>query len=341
MRIALGLACLAALLLTGAARPVASDAYSSAGVVLSEFPDADLLAAAKTTETLRGKQSPGVQAVYSEMPDSRGRLMAVIECRAKRQCYLSMMYYSPRGRCYLRCAGLSNEPEQVLYLTQSVAAREPAGLVRLIAWSSAPSLDTLLALMRTPNRSRNLAKAALSDRWFKRQKSGGGIPPWIDPFNRQTNTDNPSRDPLWPGCSASLEGGGELVVKDCAIGFKGMTDTVLLEYGIGKVWNLSWSMPLTIDFEWPAESTPYRAVLVLGCDSSDAGLTSSAAAIEVTVNGWRSSALGSMVPNSQVMQPFSLPLSPYIVQGENRIEVRLNAMSNASLPLHGINIWFE
>jgi len=317
----------------------ADDPYGAGdGVVWKEYPSADVISPDKSKAGPAQTKTPtSLQAGYAESRDGYDRPSAMVNCQVERQAFLSLMYFSAKGRCYLQHAGLPVAPGQEVTLTLRLPRDDSKGVTCLLAWPTPPSSQMLLAIERQPNHNDALSMGAFAQHWFPRAKPGGGGLPWLDPMRGYEVYGIGLPNLIWPFCLARLDSFRALITKDCGISFSGMTDTVYGDSGPYGVWELSWSSPLVLIYEQPGSlPPPNQRLLIYGDQLSP--LIGGATPVEIAINGWHMGGMGAGMGYQQAAQPFQVQLSPYTQQGENRIEVRLSALSSSTWQVRGIEV---
>ena len=222
-------------------------------------------------------------------------------------------------------------------LTLRLPQDDGKGVTCLLAWPARPGDQTLLAIERQPNQNRALELGAFAEFWFPRSKPAGGTLPWLDEMRGYEVYGAGLPGLIWPLCLARLDSFRTLVTKDCGISFSGMTDVI---YGGSEpygVWELNWSSPLVLVLEQPGSlPPPSQRLVVYGEQLSPiiGGMTP----VEISINGWHLGGVGPGMGYQAAAQPFQVQLSPYTQQGDNRIEVRLSALSSSTWQVRGIEV---
>lgn len=307
----------------------------------SEFPDLELHAArsAMAGPYPDWDERALSRAEYSEVELPWPGRKAVLTCESSRDGYLSAIHYRRDGLSRVTHLGLPLVAGSVSSLTFDLPAPDPQDLTRLLLWQSVPEESWLVQLARHPNWLDEPVPGLLAQRWFSRGKElERASPPWEDALRPDAAPSRLVARAGWPLCRATLTADGVVYSKDCAVWHDGTTAMGIDEYGSFGQWVLGWSSRFELVFEVPYAAQWAEAELQLYGDQRALYQLAPGPVPNVTVNGWPVSVLG-IASYSSDAQPFALPVSQYLVEGGNHIELRMGSLTSTEWLLDGIELW--
>ena len=281
-----------------------------------------------------------LEAQYSEYQASAQQYYGLVTCRTREPGLASLMYYSADQHSYLvlrRLPLLRNH-----LATYTVALPAPAadrGMCRLLVWHTAVGDGQLRTLAATAYPASGQVVEVAAERWFLRTTPAVVRLPWNNPFRLPLRAPGNFAGQSWPLCHAELESDDTVRCKDCAVQFNGLHGTGYDERGSFGRWLLDWGSDLVLSFEVPPGQRLSQAQLLIYGVPDDSMHSSTPPRLAVRVNGWQLQEVDFQATSATALQPIAVELSQYLQQGSNRVELGLNAFSNARLFVDTLEVW--
>ncbi len=307
------------------------------------FPDPKSLVSSPVNKALFPDWQPEVliSAKYAELLDHQGRLHACITGVSSELVYAAVTHYASAGQSRLAVTGIALRPGQSVTLTFIPAANDTAALTQLTLWRKAPSEAALTQLLQTGAPGDMPLTGLCYLQWFKRAAATRQNPPWQDIFLPWPVAPSGFIREDWPLCLAEITHKQDLLTKDCSVLFKGLTSFGLDQEGPYGFWQLSWNTPLTLKFDIAGPPIPPRATLLVYAQADGVYPWGSDPALEITANNYRMPQAG--LPGSQLLtlQPISVELSQYLVQGINTVDIGASSFGAATWKVRRVELWAE
>jgi hypothetical protein len=280
-------------------------------------------------------------ANYAELLDRQGRLHACITSVSSELVYAVVIHFSPAGSSRLVVNGIALYQGQAVTLTFLPAANDSGALTQLSVWRKPPADKALSQLMLTGTAGDAPLAGLCYLQWFKRTAATRQNPPWQDIFLPRPAAPSGFVREDWPLCLAEIAHNQDLLTKDCAVQFKGLTSFGLDQDGPYGFWQLSWNTPLTLKLDIAGQNIPNKSTLLVYAQVETAYPWGSDPALEVTANGYRLPQ--ALLPGKQLIltQPISVELSQYLQQGTNTVDIGSSAFGAAMWQVRRVELWAE
>jgi len=281
-----------------------------------------------------------LEAQYAEYQASTQQFYGFVTCRTRQPGIASLLYYSADQQTYLVLRRL---PLQRNHLATFTVALPPAavdrGMCRLLIWQSAAGDAQLRALAAATYPATGQLTEVAADRWFLRTAPSVVRLPWNNPFKFPLVAPLDFAGQTWPLCHAELESDSTVRTKDCAVQYNGLPSLGYDERGSFGRWQLDWGSALALSFEIPpGQSLSQSQLLIYG--TPDVMLQNATPPrLSVSVNGWQLPEVDYQAAYTTAAQPISVELSQYVQQGSNRIELGLDAFSDARFFVDTLEVW--
>lgn len=307
------------------------------------FPDPKAVSAASVESRLYPDWQPEVlsSAEYDEVIDRQGRHHVCITGTSRELVYATVIHFAAGGQSRLAVAGIALRPGQIVTLTFVPAENDHAALTQLALWRAAPAESALTQLMLTGTAGAAPLGGLCYVQWFKRETASRRNPPWQDIFLPLSTPPAGFVREDWPLCLAEITHKQDLLTKDCAVQFKGLTSFGLDQEGPYGFWQLSWSTPLTVKLDIASPSIPPKSMLLVYAQAESIYPWGTEPALEVTANNYRLPQVAQPVNQLIMTQPISIELSQYLQQGINTIDVGASALGAATWKVRRIELWAE
>jgi hypothetical protein len=281
-----------------------------------------------------------LEAQYSEYQANTQDFYGFITCRTREPGLASLLYYSADQQTYLvlrRLPLLRNH--LATYTVALPPSAEDRGMCRLLVWQTAAGDSQMRALAATAYPTTGQLTEVAADHWFPRAVPAVVRLPWNNPFRLPLAAPADFAGQNWPLCHAELESDNTVRCKDCAVQFNGMLSVGYDERGSFGRWLLDWGTALVLSFEIPpGQRLAQTQLLIYGVP--DATLQNTAPPrLSVSANGWQLPEVDSQAATATALQPIAIELSQYLQPGSNRIELGLDAFSNARFFVETLEVW--
>jgi hypothetical protein len=280
-----------------------------------------------------------LEAQYSEYQASPQQYYGLITCRTREPGLAALLYYSADQHTYIvlrRLPLLRNH-----LATYTVALPVPAadrGMCRLLVWHAAAADGQLRTLAATPYPASGQLAEVAAEHWFARTPPSVVRLPWNNPFRLPLLAPSDFAGQSWPLCHAELESDNTVRCKDCAVQFNGLLGTGYDQRGSFGRWLLDWGSELVLSFEVPPGQRFSQTQLLIYGVPDDALHSTTPPRLAVSVNGWQLQEV-DFEASAAALQPIAVELSQYLQPGSNRVELGLNAFSNARFLVDTLEVW--
>ena len=320
------------------AMPGLSQLYET--YVWNAYPDIDLLqqSDAQRMKFPDSQSAPALSVEYGEIEYFGHGTLGVLMCTSKRDGHVSVIHYSADGLSRIFHRQLPLYAQQQVTLAGALPSGV-AGVTLLLVWQETPDHDSLVALARNPNTIEQPIAGVSESYWFERRSANLYLDPWRDIFRPPSAVPALYAEAGWPWCSARLTSHSQVVAKDCAVDFSGLTEWGMDDYGTFGRWRLDWSSELTLICELPVSESWMSAELLIYSGESLFAPAVDLSELELTINGWPVSPRYSQEFDGFEAQPIALSLSQYLHGGSNRITLGVSSLASREWLIDGIELW--
>ena len=306
-----------------------------------EYPSVHTVSSGQWEQQLFPDLEPGV-VKYTEFGEEKlitGQPLGMLTLICSRECYISLIHYSPAGKAFVVNSGIRLAEGHQLSISFELPRGQTEGLTLFLAWDKQPDLGWLSLLAKHPNRTEEPISGVLAHGWFKRSVGGISRRPWESDFDNHYQNQPLGFSSTNPELFVGIDRYGNWRLKDCSSWYNGYIQQLATPTGLANVLEMYESEKLIIEFNLPGEHAPSLAWLYLLATAPPG--SNAPTSIEVVVNNWSLTRTVPTYEYSLAMQPIGLDLSHFLKPGYNLVEINLAMATPGPVYLDNLELWVD